>query len=742
MKRTQVFALSLVVLVSAGTQSARTQSSPLAQAEDLWGNPVNLDSLVQSDRPTVIVPFSTSICGYCLFDGFYAEPNYLDQNDAFGGNSFHWCLFNPQLDVVAFQKHYGWTHTILTYPPKLFLYQRTGYPDVLAFRSGKQVIREWHDYARLDSLGRLLWQGKSQMIPRGPIHMGTRLLFDNGRLDAVRVYPTGVEIPEQSFRAMRRHHSLVPKNLDQLTEADLHKHLFFSGDFPFEELAGILGGENMPVRFEGGQVKIGPYSLDYDSTGIRFLCPNPFNQHRYLLVIVPHGTRSPGYFHFLDYEFLQASRDTSRRVLYGHFDEKHPSDWKFSPEKAFGLLANADTCGDRCPAPSLPAGPPPGPVSVPVAVETSPSGTLYRFGSGSCHFPDVVTDSTGNVWLAWDAGGDVYLARVAKGGQVTTWKAEADSSDSYNARLTCVPGGVWIFYLNNRSSYYRLYGRLFDGKRFSDELLVSPSEPYDVVSPAAVGSPAENRVTVVWSAWLANLRVPGYREIVSGRLGPVRQVRLHDSIYSKGYLNGWAFSLCRDASGRTWAAWNQHYPATLGVFAGPLDEPPQAVTRRGKRSSDWEIGGYPCIFAGKGRLFAVWESDARRVAVGWSQTIRFASYDSARGRWNAGQVVSDEAQTQLAQTPVGAVAPDGALWVAYSGRSLKERSHWGIYVTCRRKQRWSSPRLVSRPDSHARAPRLAVGSPGNIWLAWHEGTGDGMKIALLRLGAGTFGTER
>jgi len=738
MKPLSTLLAGLALLSSATALVAQTPASYLAQAEDLWGTRVQLDSAVLDSAPTVVVPFSTSLCGYCLLDGYFVQANYLDQNDSFGGHSFHWCLFNPQLDVVAFQKHYGWTHPILTYPPELFFYQRTGYPTVLAFRKGRQLVRELHNYALVDTLGQILWRGRAHLTPTGPIQMATRLLYDNGRLEAVRVLPTGAPIPERARDLMRRFHSLVPKNLDQLTEQDLQKHLFFYGDFSFEALENLFRGRTLPVRFENHRVVLGPYTFDYDSTGFRFICPNPFNPQRYLFVMVTHGAPFLDYYHHLDYEFFRVRGDTAFRLVYGHFDRSSPRAWRFAPKRAFGPLTQVDTCGTRCPLPPPPPARPVGPQLSQASPRRTAFGLLYQFGDRACHFPDLLIDPDGNLWLGWDEHGDVRLVRLAPKGNAAVWTVEGDSTDSYNTRLAWTKDGLWVFYLNNRSGFYWLYSRCYDGATWSDELLVSPYEPYDVVSPAVVGSPTSDSLTVVWSAWFANLRIPSFRTLVGGKPGSRQRVHLHDPIYTKGYVNGWAFSLCRDQAGGVVAAWNQHYPSLTGVFAGNLRDAPQPVTRSGHRLGDWEIGGYPCLFGRHGELYVVWEGNALPVVGGQIQEIKIARYDPKRRAWTAGKGIPTGGQTRLNQTPVGAVDASGAIWVAYSGRPAGPGQQWGIYVTKREGKRWSPAQLVSPPGIPARAPRIAADSTEGVWLAWHEGTGEDVRISLLKLDGERF----
>ena len=109
-------------------------------AEDLWGNRVNLASYCRG--LTLIQPFSRANCGYCLVDGEFVSKNYLERNQVLGGYSFHQCLFNPQLDVYTFLKHYREESVlVLTFPIKLHTYHRDGFPFLMAFQDGQQVFQ-------------------------------------------------------------------------------------------------------------------------------------------------------------------------------------------------------------------------------------------------------------------------------------------------------------------------------------------------------------------------------------------------------------------------------------------------------------------------------------------------------------------------------------------------------------------------------------------------------------------------
>ena len=95
-----------------------------------------------------------------------------------------------------------------------------------------------------------------------------------------------------------------------------------------------------------------------------------------------------------------------------------------------------------------------------------------------------------------------------------------------------------------------------------------------MVSPAAT-SDGRGRVVVAWSEWKANQRTLAFRAIDRNVLGPPQAAAIR--MPANGYQNAWWPSLTLDAEGRLWGAWNQHYPAVIGVCAGNLVDPAVSV---------------------------------------------------------------------------------------------------------------------------------------------------------------------
>ena len=732
MKKLFVLLILALLLLSCSKNQQTTIPGDLV-AEDLWGNPINLSGIMQSEKPTVIVPISTSNCGYCLIDGFFTEKNYLEHNHAAGGSSFHQCPFNPQMDIYTFQKHFRWKFPVLTYPPRLHLYHMDGFPELLAFRKGKKILGEFRNYALIDSLSRMLWNGTGKMIPAGHYPIAMSIIMENKNYLAVRVFPENSEIPDEILQQQKKWKGFIAKKINQLNETDLKKHLYFTGTFSFPEIAGLFKGQDLPVRFEKGKMRIGSYSMNFDSTGLRMVCPNPFNLSKYLVLSLYQDNQAKKLPSYVDYVFYRASGDSSTWLLYGHFDTGDSLHWKFSEATAFSHIDKKRLCEGKCeiPQPLIPAR-----RKTPAIAFSSQNdslGVYYSFGAANCRFPDVLADPSGTVWICWEEDGDIHLGGIKTNGKITTKKIENDVSDSYAPSLAFTGNKLWIFYLNNRDKYYRLYAKTFDGLRLSEAILISPKEPYDVLTPALAFDVSGNEITVAWSAWLANYRRLYYRKIKNGFLGQIKEIQTYPSKYAKDYVNAWFPSLCRDKDGVVWAAWNQHYPAIFGLFGGRVDGQSQPITREAEKMDDWERGGYPGLFADGNKKYVVWESNAWGSYRGEAQKIRFAAYDDRQGKWSLGEDISVEDQTFLNQTPCAVSDREHTLWVAYSGRPQSEHSNWGIYLVYRKDNKWSAPVLVSTPGKSARQPKITIDKNGNLWLTWHSGIGQGMIIRALKM---------
>jgi len=704
-------------------------------AEDLWGERVRLNHEINSGKPVVIVPFSTSNCGYCMIDGFYTENNYIKNNEQFGGGSYHMCLFNPQLDIYAFQKHFGWHGTVLTYPPALHELHQNGFPAVLAFRDGEQVMQDFYSYAKFDSLNELLWDGLQAMHPAGELHIATRLIYENEMYDAVCIVPDTTKIPDDEHEFARKWKAYTFTAFDAISDEDKQKHLFIRSGSDIDALKQFFEGEEIPLIFDSGRFRIGDYNFNPDTVAFYGCFPNPFNWKKYVVMTIFNDhAKLFGPANYLDYiVFTGDQPGEGIRLLYGHFDKEDQDVWSFSSEKAFGEMDLEVFCDKKCPIPVKRI-----PEMLPVQkVKTSHSESesiqKWTFGNKSCRFPDIAIDSKGNCWAVWEEEGNILLGLIDGVGVTQTWYPEHNASDSYNPKIAADGDDIWIFYLNDQEGYYRLYARAFDGKRFTDEILLTEKQPYDVVTPEVV-SGKDGSLIVMWCEWLANQRFLRYRTLKNGIPDTIRDILEAPPLYTKGYTNAWWPSLVYTEKGEVWGAWNQHYPATCGVYGGSLSDTAITITQPSEAMEDRENGGYPDIFTDGSDIFVVWESNGWNVY--WNeqpQKIKIARFEMETGHWTPGKVISLDTEPAFNRTPSGACDSKGNKYVAWSGREIKAGDPWGIWLAKEVNGKWNDPVLISDPGKDARYPKIVIDPDDHPWISWHSGTGKSMKAKVTRL---------
>ena len=317
---------------------------------------------------------------------------------------------------------------------------------------------------------------------------------------------------------------------------------------------------------------------------------------------------------------------------------------------------------------------------------------------------------------------------------MTTWFVENEESDSYNPQIVASANEVWIFYLNNQEGYYRLYGKFFDGIRFSDAILISEKGPFDAITPD-VTTDNRGEITIAWSVWKANYRFLLFRQLKSGVLLDIRQIQAAPPLYAKEYTNAWYPSILYDWNNELRGAWNQHYPATFGVCGGKLNDTAISITQTAEQMDDWENGGYPRLFSGNNKqLFVVWESFAWDVYNEHKpQKIKIAEFNDELGKWTIGKVISMNDQTLLCQTPSGVCDCLGNKIVVWSGRPHDESLPWGLYLATEKAGQWSKPVLISDKNDNDRHPKINIDHDGMVWISCHTGKGRKMKVKLVRL---------
>jgi len=716
------------------------QTHGIQKAEDLWGNSIDFNRIIHSPHTTIIQPFSASNCGYCLIDGWFIGKNYFETNRQKGGINFTQSLFNPQLDNYAFIKHYRDTLTpVLTYPPELHQYHLDGFPAILAFRNGEQIVKipEGSLYPYDSSFEKLkitLWNDSSiHFQPVSEMHFATRIIYENMNYSALCVVPDGNQTAfDKNQEFANRAKCYQVKFMDQITTGDMAKNVMLEGRFP-RSIYQYFASGNSPFRMDGDSVLcFGPYRFGVDTIGICACFPNPVNSEKYMVLRIRGSKVEKGYYdNSVDYSiycFDNKTRST-RVLLHGFFDKQEGNNWHYSNSLCISHLSPNEKCVGVCTISGKKFL-----AEHPVRIarprwRQRPQWEEYTFGNSSCRLPSIALDEKGTVWVCWEEKGDILLSSVDRKNPVSL-AIEYDRSDSYNPLITFSAGKLWVFYLNDRDGFYRLYGRSFDGSGLCRPLLCSEQLPCDVVTPSVVSS--QEGIVLAWTCWKANFRFPFYRMIRNGIPDSVHAIFIAKSPSPDDYINAWYFSLDADLTGKVWGAWNQHYPAMLGVCASNLGEGAVSVTGIAGKHDDCENGGYPCaIHDHSGSRWVFWESFPWSVLDGDRQKINFSMFDITTGAWSASIPLPTDTSTYLNQTPQAVVLADGRIVVVWSGRTKAD--NWALYMVCKEKDHWSGPIRLTSGNEPARAPKIIADMKGGVWIAFHYGAGEKMKVKVLRL---------
>jgi hypothetical protein len=716
------------------TLIASAQIVPNGIAEDNWGNIIHIDDTIKV-KTTLIIPFSTSNCGYCMIDGYFAEKNYIEANIKNGGSSFLQCLFNPQLDIYSFEKHFGSTSPILTYPPALHKIHEDGFPTVLAFKNGKQVVKDYYQYDNYSELCKILWDENQKMTAVGNFHMAGRLFYENGKNDAVMVFPKGKEKNKEAIQMSIKYKSFTCKNIDSLAPEDLDKHLMFTGKYIAKDLSDFFSKKDIPFHFTASNIEFGGYSFNFDSTGVYAWFKSPYNPEKYIIFNFNNGQSHLKPANYLDFLFYTGKDSaSSRQLMYGHYKDETGSNI-FDSEKTFSDIVLQEYCITQCKLPQKKyfADHANKYTTISTNQTVTDLGKIWTIGNENCRFPDIICAKNNTSYIVYEESGDILLTQIQKD-SVLNMIIESDESDSYNPVLAYDGQKIWVFYLNNKDTYYRLYARFIENGNLSDEILLSEKGPFDVITINVASK--NDELCVIWCEWKANQRFLKTLKIIQGIMQESKSVALAPSIYTDNYSNAWYPSLCYLSNGELWGSWNQHYPGMLCVIGGNIDKIPQTITHSAEKMDDWEKGGYSCIFSNNdNNKYSVYESD------GWqtyyekkAQQIKICSYNDKIGKWSVASVLSNNKQTFQNQTPVGICDKQGNIIVVWSGRPKNEPSNWGIYLSINISGKWTKPMVVSKPSINSRHPQIAYNKETNsIWISWHAGTGKGMKAEAINI---------
>jgi len=698
-------------------------------AEDLWGNSININDTVKS-KTTVIIPFSTSNCGYCLVDGYFSKTNYLDNNKKTGGASFEQCLFNPQLDVYVFTKQFHSTFTVLTYPPELHKIHEDGFPTVLAFKNGKQVVKYHNNYAEFPKLNTILWDNKCFHTPMGNLHMAERLIFENYMNDAIMVYPDSVDLSKKINERLSK--SVSWKHIGEITETDKQKHLYLAGNYDATTLSDFFKGAVSNVQFSSNSLIFGNYKFNFDSIGIYAWFTSPFNNQKYIVLNLRHGNKLQESVNYLDFVIYEGKDTASfKKILYGQYDIVNGKQ-DIIPQKTFSDVPIQQYCDKICRIPEYKK-PEQHNVSEKSTIITTNNayGNISTLGNGNCKFPDIICDTKGNVWTVFEENGDIILNEVESNSQPIY--IESDNSDSYNPILASDNKRIWVFYLNNKDLYYRVYARYIENGNLSDEILISDKEPFNSSNLSA--ATMKDEISIVWTEWKANQRYLKLSKIYNGTLMNPSIITLAPSRYTEDYHNAWSASLMYDSKGELWGAWNQHYPGNFCVISGKIGDYPQPVTNTAKEMDDWEHGGYPDIATNGEKKIIVYESFGWDVVLkNESQKIKFREFNDSVKKWSVPIILSDTKETYMNQTPSVICDKNKDIYVIWSGRQKKDNSVWSIYIVVNNLGIWGKPILISQPGINARYPKIILNEKDNsIMASWQTGIGKEMKTVVMKI---------
>lgn len=689
--------------------------------EDNWGNKIYF----QNEKLTLVEPISTANCGYCLFDGDFNKTNYFKNNLENGGDNFLQCLFNPQLDIYTYQKHYRSKTPVLTFPVELHKYHRNGFPFIYSMKDGK-VFKGGHlsPYEKtFNNIKDIFWPDKNTTIQlTSPFHMATRFTGENEDLATTYIIPDNDSLLfKRVIENTNQYKNGVAKYEKDIEEEDLKRNVSYNGKFS-DFIINLLKDKEIPFKLDEKKFYIGNYVLTHDSISVSICFPNPYNREKYMVLrLFSELTKGKNIMqNWVDFTISKVEEDRASMVMHGFF-EKENNIWTFSESQT---SINPDyklkCINGICKSPEKKIFEKETIELTNAKTKISKFGKLTTLGNENCRFPDITTDEKDVIWCCWEENGNILLSSEDE-----SFVVEGNASDSFNPVITFDGNNVWIFYLNNQTGFYRVYAKILYGRKVSDEIMISDNLIKDSVN-LGVTSNNEGEIAVSWTDWQANFRYPKYRIIENRVLGEIKDISIKKSEID--YINAWHIALTYSQDGQLWGAWNQHYPAILGVCSGDLISEAKSVTQLNPKE---ENGGYPdCINDSNGKKWVVWESFGWDVLSRKSQQIKAAFYDDKSECWSLPFVISNDTEISFNQTPSACLDSNGNINVVWSHRSLNSE-FWIIYLSTFKNNKWSEPIKISEANINSRVPKIIANSKGNLIITWHSGVGKEMKTKVL-----------
>lgn len=314
------------------------------------------------------------------------------------------------------------------------------------------------------------------------------------------------------------------------------------------------------------------------------------------------------------------------------------------------------------------------------AIEEVTNGASDAFGAKLAH------DREGNVWVIWsdqkDGNRDLYARSI--GAAETSRLTEAPGPDVYHEVTTDADGNIWLVWHGFRNGQAEILARMYDGRIWQPEQLVSTS-PANDWNPA-IAADSKGAVYVAWDSFDKGNYDIALRRYANGEWSAVTPIA--GTAKFEAHV-----SLTCDKDDRLWAAWNE------------------SGTLWGKDT------GYGLYTQGT-RLYA-WRSI--QVAVqgpnGWLEPT--AAFDDSlptelRGYNDFPKLHTDD---------------DGRIWAFFRHRTLRirdvysaheaHRASWEIYGTSFNGSDWSRP--INIPNSRGRMDMrggFASDGAGNLYAAF------------------------
>ena len=297
----------------------------------------------------------------------------------------------------------------------------------------------------------------------------------------------------------------------------------------------------------------------------------------------------------------------------------------------------------------------------------------------------VAVDEKNRAWFSWTSNADgknynIFVACVADFTQIVkSEQVTRAGDDAMHGRLACGPDGtVWLTYYKwgfeqGTSRDREIYLRRFNGKSWSGEIQVSPTDVPSYEDHADPRVAAKGRSAIVCWSW--DFHQPkGYPPDARDPTIFIRSVGPDLKLDAARVLSGKNIdtmpALALDDGGAPWCAWESiAWSSRLRTYAKSLcvsraDGPGGAGTAL---SGGLQNVCTPCLVRAPGGLLtAVWAENQ----TGTQWLLKRADLDPKTKRWTAVKTLVADGNPRF---PSIACDAKGSLWVAYSRETTAGR---------------------------------------------------------------------